>query len=149
MVSAIRNVLLCFVVLVVHAQIAHGATSTCGTTTVGIPLKDVTIPERPATSDDLIIALGPPFFAKREFDKEAGVYVDIVIYVDGLFEGKIVRNASDPAIRSLSTHSCGVQIIYRFWDDGRFNFKLQALTTQDLIHLNAAQTGDTSWGKAP
>ena len=109
----------------------------------------MTVPERPATSDDLINALGPPYFAKREPDKQTGVYVDNVIYVDGLFEGKIVRSASDPEIRSLSTHSCGVQIIYRFWDDGRFNLKLQALTTQDLIHLNAAQTGDISWGEAP
>lgn len=119
--------------------------SACGKTNIGRPLSGFTMPKNIKHSNDLINDLGAPFHVATVEDQGK----DILIYVDGYFEGKkTVVKSSDPALgdlQSSSRRTCGVALVFTFVHGVFSSWEATALTTDDLTKAHASQFGDTTW----
>lgn len=141
-----KNLIFAFVLLLAATNTALAASSICKETNIGIPLRDAPIPSLPKDSNEVMKALGPPFFVTYEASRNA----DILVYVDGYFQGsRTIKSAADPAIMEFSDsqyRACGMAVIFEFLPDAT-KIIYRALQPEDLMKAHASKFADTTWAK--
>ncbi|GBR10592.1 hypothetical protein HW511_09705 [Asaia siamensis] len=111
-----------------HFEVSEATESVCGFTNVGRPMKNAPTPPHPRNSDDVINALGSPFWAGFETDPDTHEKIDTIVYVDAL-----VRGSGD--LKQSYSESCGVEVIYQFKGTNWERNTIKALQNNEIVKM--------------